>query len=150
MAQKGLFDPPEGSGNTFEKFRFLTVLRAHLAWLSVGGWWLSVGAWWRLAIVGWQLAVVGLHTGVPPLHAIRGLPGPVLGDFGPLKGFRVLPAATAAAAARFGDSEHSNGCRQAPAGSLGPKLLVQYGLTQGNLLPLHRIPLCGRTQDTES
>ena len=79
MAPKGPFDPPQGSGTTFESFNF-DRFWARLGWLSdvgVVGWRLMAGGgWWRLSVVGWP-------TGVPPLHAIRGLHGPVLGHFGP-------------------------------------------------------------------
>ena len=77
------------------------------------------------------------------LHATGGLTGTVLGGLGPLLG-PFQPAI-----ARFGDSEQYNGCWQAPARVLGPKLRVPYHLTWGKLLPRHRVPLCRRTQDTE-
>ena len=60
MAQKGLFDPPQGSGPTFEKNPFLTVFGP--MWpgcrLAVGGCRLAVGGGWQLMAVGdCQLAV---------------------------------------------------------------------------------------------
>ena len=50
------------------------------------------------------------------LHAIRGLPGPLLGQFGAFWAPSSLPRPDP------GRSEQENGRRQAPAGSLGPEL----------------------------
>ena len=76
MAQKGPFEPPQGSGTTFDFFSFLTVFFGPSG--LVVGWWLRLVVGWRLAVVGWGTGVT-LCTQCTDL----GVTGPVSGDFGP-------------------------------------------------------------------
>ena len=71
-------------------------------------------------------------------HATRGLMGPVWGSFGPLQG-GLGPSRPAEALLGLG---LFRAVTRPPAGAgedFGPRTSAQYGLTQGKLLPRHRV-----------